>query len=261
MMDHVARIAAQYDALAEVYDRFFSDKLAELLNVHAPLREDLQRALQQAGPSAAILDCACGPGRLVLGLAKRGRRVWGTDASQGMIRVARRRARTLGLKPKFAAAQFAELPRKLHRRFDVVICGGNAIGHCHGERGMLAGLRGIHAALRPGGAVFLDTRCWETYRRQRVRFDTFAPKTVEDERLIWLNVRHYPRQLTAPHLIEVVIISDRGGQTSVQSFPVTYYPFRVADLKRRLRVAGFEDIRTIYLRDANWYRVAARRAL
>jgi len=259
-MDNVARIAAQYDAFAEVYDRFFSDKLAELLNVDAPLPEDLQRALQQAGPSAAILDCACGPGRLVLGLAKRGCRVWGADASQGMIRVARRRARTLGMKPKFAVAEFAELPQKLHRRFNLVICEGNAIGHCHGERGMLAGVRGIHAALRPGGTLLLNTRCWETYRKQRIRFDTFAPKTVEGERLIWLNVRHYARRFTAPHLIEVVVISEGEGQTTVRSFPVTYHPFRVVDLKRRLRAVGFEDIRTTYQRDANWYKVVARRA-
>jgi SAM-dependent methyltransferase len=260
-MNQVAQIAAQYDALAEVYDRFFADKLAEMMNVCAPLPEDLQRALQQAGPAAAVLDCACGPGRLVLGLAKRGWRVWGTDASQSMIRVARRRTRTLGLKPRFAVAQFAELPRKLHRRFDLVICAGNAIGHCRGERGMLAGLRGIHAVLRPGGALLLDTRCWETYRKQRVRFDTFAPKTVEGERLTWLNVRHYPRQFTAAHLIEVAIVSEREGQTSVRSFPVTYYPFRVVDLKRRLRAAGFEEIHTTYQKDANWYKAVARRAL
>jgi len=260
-MGNVARIAAQYDAFAEVYDRFFSDKLAELLNVDVPLPADLHHALQQAGPWAAILDCACGPGRLVLGLAKRGCRVWGTDASQGMIRVARRRARTLGMKPKFAVAEFAELPRKLHQRFDLVVCVGNAIGHCHGERGMLAGLRGIHAVLRPGGALLLNTRCWETYRKQRIRFDTFAPKTVDGERLIWLNVRDYPRRFTDPHLIEVVVIAEREGQASVRSFPITYHPFRVVDLKRSLRAAGFEEIRTTYQKDGNWYEAVARRAL
>ena len=258
-MSSTAAVAAQYDAFAEVYARFFSDKLTDLLNVDSSLPTQLKDALERTGPSATVLDCACGPGRLVLGLEKRGYRVWGTDISQGMIRIARRRARTLGLKPSFAIAEYAELPGKLHQRFEVVVCVGNAIGHCRGERGMLAALRGMHAVLKPGGTLLLDTRCWETYRRQRTRFDAFAPKTVEGERLVWLNVRHYARRFADPHLIEVVIITEREGLASVCSFPITYYPFRVVDLKRRLRAVGFEDILTTYQEDSDWYQVTARR--
>jgi SAM-dependent methyltransferase len=216
--------------------------------------------LGQIGPSGAVLDCACGPGHLVLGLCKRGYKAQGADISQGMIRIARQHARKEKIRASFHVAGFADLPARFDNSFDLVLCVGNAIGHCRNEREMLTALRGIFRVLRPEGMLQLDTRCWETYHKQKIRYDTFASKTVGDERLTWLNVRHYPRRFNDPHLIEVVIIAERDGEISLSEFPITYYPFRVGDLKRRLQAVGFEDIHTTYQKDANWYQISARRA-
>jgi ubiquinone/menaquinone biosynthesis C-methylase UbiE len=259
-MRKAALIGAQYDAFAEIYDRYFSDKLEESLKANTPLSATLQQALEQIESYGAVLDCACGPGHLVLGLCKRGYKAQGADISQGMIRIARQHARKEKIRASFHVAEFADLPARFDNSFDLVLCVGNAIGHCRNEREMLTALRGIFRVLKPGGMLQLDTRCWETYHKQKIRFDTFASKTVGDERLTWLNVRHYPKRFSDLHLIEVVIMAERAGDITLRHFPITYYPFREGDLRHKLRAAGFEDIQSTYQKDVDWYQVAARRA-
>jgi hypothetical protein len=117
----------------------------------------------------------------------------------------------------------------------------------------------MHGALRPGGVLHLNTRWWERYRKSRERFAAFSAKSIGSERVIWLNVRHYPKRLEDPHLIEVVMISaGNDGATSTRSFPVTYYPFRFAKLRGRLKAGGFTQVQTTFPSD-EWYAVTAIR--
>ncbi len=252
------RTAAEYDALADAYDRYFTDKRDALFR-DGPASSALEELLAALPSSAAILDCACGAGSLTLSLARRGFQAHGADISPGMVRIARRHARELGINARFTVAGWVQQPKQIRRRFDMILCVGNAIGHCSGEREMLDAVQAMHGMLKPGGALYLDTRCWETYRKERVRFDTFSGRVVQGEHLNWLNVRHYPPRFTDPHLIEVVIIKDRGGDTSVKSYPVTYWPFRRAELRKRLKAVGFVGVTDTFAAGANWYSVTARR--
>jgi SAM-dependent methyltransferase len=242
--------ASQYDALAELYDAYFSGK--------DPL-ERVEDLLAQYPPPAKILDCACGTGRLALGLAERGYRAFGSDASAGMIKVARANGRAAKSKARFKEVEWSRLPRVFPQGFDLIFCLGNAIGHCRNEAEMLRALKGMFAVLKPGGILHLDSRCWETDCRQRLRYRAFPIRVCGKEKLAWLNVWQYSRVFTDPHLIEVVIIQEKDNASSVKSFPITYYPFRVGDLKRRLRASGFADIQTDYEPGCNWYRVTARK--
>ncbi len=254
----VARTAEEYDALAEEYDRYFSDRLAGLRDGKRSLPEGMEALLARLSPGASALDCACGPGHLALGLAQRGYRTHGSDLSPANIRIARRHARELASDARFTAAAWAELPHKVRRGFDLVICAGNAIGHCRGAREMLAALRGMHAVLNPGGLLYLDTRRWENRRRAKVRFQAFRAKLVGGERVTWLLVNDYPRRFEAAHLIEVVVLRERQGATAVRSFPVTYYPFRRSEIKQRLRIAGFTNI-AVSDQDQDRYSVTAEK--
>jgi len=240
----------QYDALAELYDAYFSGK--------DPL-ERVEDLLVQYPSPAKILDCACGTGRLALGLAERGYRAFGSDVSPGMIKIARRNERAAKSKARFRVVDWIRLPQEFSQEFDLVFCLGNAIGHCKNEKEMLRALGGMFAVLKPGGILHLDSRCWETYRQQKLRYQAFPIKVSESEKMAWLNMRHRPRRFTNPHLIEVIIIREQGNASTVQSFPITYYPFRVGDLKKRLRAAGFEKIQTNYEPGCNWYHVTARK--
>jgi 2-polyprenyl-3-methyl-5-hydroxy-6-metoxy-1,4-benzoquinol methylase len=252
------KTAAEYDAFARAYDRYFSERLAALQRGEYTRSTSLEALFEHREPTA-ILDCACGPGHLALELAHRGYLVVGTDISREMIRIAKQHAREFHLPARFAVCAWADLPQKVRRQFGLVLCAGNAIGHCRNGREMIRALRAMHDVLKPGGVLHLDTRWWERYRESKDRFSTFRAKTVDGERLIWLNVRHYPRRFQDPHLIEVVVVTvGADGATSTESFPVTYYPFRVGELKRRLRAAGFRDLE-VGLRGDAWYSVTAQR--
>ncbi len=68
-MGNVQRTAAQYDAFAYWYDRYFADKREARLRGE-PCAPELEALLAELPAKAAVLDCACGPGSMVLGLAQ-----------------------------------------------------------------------------------------------------------------------------------------------------------------------------------------------
>jgi hypothetical protein len=60
--------------------------------------------------------------------------------------------------------------------------------------------------------------------------------------------------------VDVGLLFERGGQLDVRHYPITYYPFRVADLLDRLLAAGFDGIETDYAPSAGAYTVTATRS-
>jgi len=98
-----------------------------------------------------VLDVGCGPGRHALELARRGIRVFGVDASEDFVRLARDAAAAEGLDVAFEVLDVRMLD--LQERFDAVIC------LCQGGFGLLGGRdeidvfgRIVRAAV-PGGGI------------------------------------------------------------------------------------------------------------
>jgi SAM-dependent methyltransferase len=104
-------------------------------------------------PGGRVLDVACGSGRHVLGLARRGWAVTGLDVSAEAVEFARREAAAEGLAPDLRVGDMRALPGDV--RADLAICMGNAFGYLdhEGTRAFLADLAGI---VVPGGALVLD---------------------------------------------------------------------------------------------------------
>ena len=170
-----------------------------------------------------------------------------------MIELARRNAREAGLRIPFIRAAWHELPVKVSRRFDFVMCQGNAIGHCRGEKSMIQALGGIRKVTRDGGHFYLDTRSWEWYRTQSA---AWLPGSVLDDadghHTIVFHVS-IPRKWSDPHVTEVVRITEKQGEVAVRAHPLTFYAFRVSELRSRLRKAGFGQIETNYERGKSHY--------
>ena len=49
----------------------------------------------------------------------------------------------------------------------------------------------------------------------------------------------FPENFAAAHIIEVFLSFETGGNASIQSYPITYYPFQQEELRERLPCAGF----------------------
>jgi 2-polyprenyl-3-methyl-5-hydroxy-6-metoxy-1,4-benzoquinol methylase len=155
---------AEFDNFTKIYARFIvGDKALPIMN------PGCEAAISRLQPRS-ILDCACGQGRSSIALKKAGYIVHGSDISIEMIKLARMNARKAGLHVPFTVTGWHDLPSKISKKFDFVMCHGNAIGHCRGERSMIQSLKAIRKVTKDTGYLYLDTRSWEWFRTKSGRF-------------------------------------------------------------------------------------------
>ncbi|HET9449837.1 MAG TPA: class I SAM-dependent methyltransferase [Aggregicoccus sp.] len=100
-------------------------------------------------PELRVLDCGVGTGALSLGFARAGvQRLWGLDASSGMLREARRHLRRAGVEPDLRQGDIRQLPYA-DATFDAVAC-AHVLEHLADPATALAEMARV---LRPGGTL------------------------------------------------------------------------------------------------------------
>jgi SAM-dependent methyltransferase len=111
---------------------------------------DLVAKILQPRGDEHVLDMACGSGRHLLELRRRGFEVVGADISPDLIEIARRDAAEENLDVVFALADLRELD--FDSEFDLVLnLNDGAIGYLESDEENLRTLEVISRALRPGG--------------------------------------------------------------------------------------------------------------
>jgi SAM-dependent methyltransferase len=149
----VTRSATAWYDSPRYYDLVYADYTR-------PETRFLEAMLARHGPPASgprrVLEPACGSGRLVESLARRGHRVWGFDLNRHQLAYARARLRRPGLRATLWQDDLAgfTLPTR---------CGGFDLAHCLvstfkyllRESEAVRHLRSVAAALRPGGLYVL----------------------------------------------------------------------------------------------------------
>ena len=157
-------------------------------------------------PNDRILDLCCGQGRHCLEMAKRGfKQVTGLDRSRYLIRLAKKRARQLGLNVSFheGDARKFRLPES---SFHSVVIFGNSFGYFEREDDDIAVLESIKRVLIPDGTLAMDLVDGEWMRAN------FEPRSWE-----WIDQDHFvcrERSLASDgsRLVsrEVVVHAERG---------------------------------------------------
>ena len=187
--------------------------------------------LLELDEGAEILDCPCGHGRISNGLAARGFRVTGIDASETFLQRARADSQSLGVDVDYVRGDMRALPWR--ERFDALVNWFTSFGYFSDEQNK-AVLRQFHDALRPGGRLVLETqnigRVFTNYRPQHFvakRGDDFM---IDDIQLDLENARF---------VTERTIV--RGGAMRRTHFVVRW--FAVPELRSWLEEAGFENVR------------------
>lgn len=149
------RESAPYTEFAAIYDAVMRDVRYDLW---ADYVEEL--CSRHGLEPRTVLDVACGTGGSTLPFATRGYRVAGVDASAAMLDIARAKAEAHGLGVEFARQDMRDLrPEELSTgpEFDLVICLYDSINYVTDPREMVAVLRGVRRALRPGGLFIFDS--------------------------------------------------------------------------------------------------------
>jgi SAM-dependent methyltransferase len=175
-----------------------------------------------------------------------------------MVARGRERSADGGSEIAFAVSTWKELHTILHQEFDVAFCLGNSIGHCGSREEMIASFQGIHAVLRNGGLLVLDSRNWEKLFREKTRFTTLGIRVRNGLRCIPLYVWNFPDLFEEEHLIEVVLIFEDQGSVCERYYPITYHPYRYEELCARLGEAGFIDIESDFAGEKDSYTVRVR---
>jgi SAM-dependent methyltransferase len=127
-------------------------------------------------PGAAILDACCGPGRHSLELASRGYRVTGIDITEAYLEAARESAASAAdpaapPNPRFLRADIRDF--EADEPFDLAINLYTSFGYFADPADDLAALRRLRAALKPGGALVLETTGRETAARDFTAGESF----------------------------------------------------------------------------------------
>src|ERR687892_2395488 len=143
------QVRGMFDRIAGVYDLMNSTMTAGL---HHQWR---QRAVDRArvGPGSDALDVCCGTGDLALELRRRigaDGRVVGSDFSEPMLELARRKSGEQGLPVEFGWADALELPYG-DASFDAVTIGFGARNLADLDKGLSEMVR----VLRPGGRLVI----------------------------------------------------------------------------------------------------------
>ena len=111
----------------------------------------------QPTPGAAILDLACGQGRIAVPLAQRGYRVTGLDLSEQLLDVARAAADAAGVIVEWHRADMRDIPAEWAGRFDYIINIFTAFGYFEDEAENQRVLAGVARALKPDGRFLIES--------------------------------------------------------------------------------------------------------
>jgi SAM-dependent methyltransferase len=138
-----------------------------------------------------VLVPACGTGGHVVALAQEGFDVLGFDADAGMVEFTARRieAATGLIADAHGKAEVKlltmESAGELHEDFAAAFCLGNALPGLSGDGQLLAALRGMAGALRPGGTFLTQNLNYDLRWQQQVsEFPLLSGETSGEEFLL-----------------------------------------------------------------------------
>jgi len=215
------------------YESFFTPLALEFWRAVVPPEATeaevafVERALGLEHPGR-LLDLPCGHGRHALAFAARGHHVTGINLARPAVSSAAAEARRLGLPAEFRVGDMRHPPNG--GGFDGACCLGNSFGYlAHVD--LVRFLRGMHAALRPGGRWVIDTG---------TAAESLLPAFSSGERVLeaggirfWVEKRH---DAIEGRLIERTTL-ERGDQR--EEGTVSYGVYTLAELRRLLETTGW----------------------
>ncbi len=167
----------QYGSFAHCYDRMMHDV------DYGMWTEYLASLLQKSGVRT-VLDCACGTGKITIGLAKRGFSVIGCDCSEDMLMEARANALHAGMKMlPFVCCDMTEV--RAHRPVDALISTCDGVNYLCEPKRVDAFFQNANACLKPGGLLLFDVS--SAYKLSEMIGERTFTEIEDDYAYIWEN--------------------------------------------------------------------------
>jgi ubiquinone/menaquinone biosynthesis C-methylase UbiE len=249
-------IADFYDDLAASYHLMFEDwnrSIAWQASVLGPL---LERYTEKS--SAYVLDCACGIGTQVLGLAQRGHTLVGSDFSCQAVERAKKEAKLRGLDIPFHVADMRDLRTVPESGFDAVLVGDNALPHLLRYMDLRQALLKIRAKLKDSGVLFATIRDYDALRLTR---PSMQPPSFYAE-----NGKRFVHQVWQwegdEYVLHVYITLQTDQSWQVKHFVSRYRALQRTELNEALQDAGFNSVEWLEPQATSFYQpiVIAKKA-
>lgn len=256
MAEHMG---SSYDEMAPYFHLIFENWEASMER-QAVAVDGLLRRECGGGGNLRVLDCACGIGTQLLGLARRGYRMTGSDLSAGAVERARREVAARGLEAQLFVADMRDLSAVPGQGFDAVIAMDNSLPHLESEEDLLRAASEVRGKLRPGGVFLASVRDYDTLMVERplvqglAFFMDGAARRIVHQVWDWADERKYTFHLY------VTRETPEGWDTRHSAGD--YRAVTREELSNILRVAGFESDRWVFPSESGFYQpvVGARNA-
>jgi SAM-dependent methyltransferase len=138
-----------YRDIAPFYDMAAPSNVEEIMGFW-----DFAVARHASRPVRDVLEFACGTGRVLLPLARRGHLVVGTDSSQPMLAVCRKRAEALGLQVALRRERIEDFDEPESQ--DALVALFGTIAFLSDDASVRRFFTSCFKALRPGGLLLVD---------------------------------------------------------------------------------------------------------
>ncbi|HTX17900.1 MAG TPA: class I SAM-dependent methyltransferase [Bacteroidota bacterium] len=217
-------LSASYDAMTNYDKRFVRERpfFAMLVEQHK---------------IRTAIDAGCGTGFHSILLGQLGVSVTAADVSTRMLKRAEENALIAELKIDLVESSIQDLPDRVHRTYDAVVCLGNTLPHIPTQTDLARSLKSFFALLNPGGVLLL----------QQLNFDRILAKKERLQSLTESGGRTYIRfyEFQRSAVVFKILTIDAGSEGSGRTMEsVLLHPLRRDELVHALGRAGFHRIRT-----------------
>jgi glycine/sarcosine N-methyltransferase len=231
-------VAKFYDGLAGDYEVVYGGEWERAVGQQG---DALDRLIRASVPDArSVLDCACGIGTQVMGLAGRGYRVVGTDLSGGAVDRARHEARRVGVDAAFAVADFRDLSA-IEGRFDVVLCCDNALPHLLNPADVATAMKQMRGKLNRAGLLIVTMRDFDRALRER---PSIAPPVllVGPPRRVLVRLHDWDEDHPV-YTVRFIVLTERQDGWDVIEHTTRLRAITRTELAEAASAAGFDDVR------------------
>jgi len=227
-----------YDLIAPFYDI-----------EHSHFSEDLDMYQNFAETSnGAILELACGSGRVLLPLAQAGYEVVGVDTSAPMLALAQQTMQTAGNSLRYELVQQDMATMKLGRKFRMAFIALGSFAHVLTHKEQQQALANIRAHLSTGGLFILDISNADARYMEDLGGHILHQGTWKREDGTLLTHFVSPASSTERHLLELTHFYDQhtqGGTVQRTTVTTHLYLFDRGEMELLLEQASF-GVKDVY---------------
>ncbi len=228
-----------FDAYPQEYDILTNASQRESYH-----RKEVRAIIDKFHPEV-VLDAGCATGLTSRMFAEHLVQTVGVDRSKPMLEIAKRNRRTYKELSSYMYGNFESLPKRLHGKFDLVVCLANAIVGVGTTGLLLKSLRNFRDVLRPKGTLLIQMLNYAAIKEGEI----MPVKATVNDGIV---LERFSERQGKRIYVHVTRVDLKSVDCRLEVFRHEFDNFTPAQVTASLRKAGFGGIRRygdLYLKE------------